>query len=80
MADETYGLVLPFDTDDEEFVRGWQLGQLWARIEDHGHAEGVIYSRSAEMVMRMAEAKSLPFTATVHDDLWTWVTIGTCRD
>lgn len=74
--DQTYGLVLPFDTDNEEFVRGWQLGMLWARMEDAGRAEGLVYTRSAEMVMRIAESKGVPFTATVHDDTWTWVTIG----
>ncbi|MFC3986491.1 hypothetical protein [Streptosporangium jomthongense] len=75
MADTAYGLVLPFDTDDEEFVRGFQLGMLWRSLELTGHAHGLAYARAAEMVMRMAEAKNLPFTAQITGD-WAEVTIG----
>jgi len=68
---------LPFDTDDEEFVRGWALGEMWKSLELQGWAHGLIYARSAEMVMRMAVAKGLPFTAQVYDDgVWMEATIG----
>lgn len=74
--DGEYNLVLAIDTDDEEFVRGFQIGQLWERLHHQNHAIGMIYTRSAEMVMRMAEAKGLPFSATVYDDEWTLAAVG----
>jgi|HubBroStandDraft_2_1064218.scaffolds.fasta_scaffold54488_3 hypothetical protein len=78
-GDCEYGLVLAFDTDDFEFTRGFALGQLWERLERH--PEGIaatVLAASAEMVMRIAEAKGLPFTAEPAGDSgeWLWVTIG----
>lgn len=75
-----YGMVLPFDTDDEEFVRGFVLGMMWRSLELQGWAHGLVYPRSAEMVMRMAESKGLSFTAIAHGDDWLEVTIGTPVD
>lgn len=28
-----YTLVLPFDTDDPEFVRGFEVGRLWEKMK-----------------------------------------------
>lgn len=78
--DDDYSCVLPFDTDDPEFVRGFQIGQLWERLNHQPHAVGMVFTRSAEMVMRMAERKGLPFTATIYDDEWTLAAIGLPAD
>lgn len=70
-----YGLVLAFDTDDQEFTRGFESGQLWERIERDGRAEQLIHAGNAEMVMRIAEAKRLTFSAEDLSDGWLRVTL-----
>lgn len=63
MSDEsTYGLVLAFDTDDPEFVRGFQVGIIWGATE-HGAWEGMVEGANTEMVMRIAEARGMRFVA-----------------
>lgn len=78
MSDEDgeYGLVLPFDTDDPEFTRGFETGQLWERLERDGMADQLIHAENAEMVMRMAEAKGLGFRADDVGNGWLAVTIA----
>jgi len=29
----SFGLALPFDTDDTEFVRGFEAGRLWEQLK-----------------------------------------------
>ena len=69
-------LVLPFDTDEPEFTRGFEAGQLWERLERDGLAAQLIHAENAEMVMRMAEAKRLEFSANDAGDGWLAVFIG----
>ncbi len=71
-----YGLVLAFDSDDPEFTRGFEAGQLWERLERDGYAGQLIHTENAEMVMRMAEAKGLAFTAGDVGDGWMQVAVG----
>lgn len=74
-----YGLILAFDTDEPEFTRGFSLGMLWQKLEhDPRGVEATLTVECAEMVMRIAEAKGLPFTAEPAGDSgeWLWVTIG----
>jgi hypothetical protein len=75
-----YGLVLAFDTDEPQFTRGFALGVVWERLTHH--PEGVaetVRAESAEMILRIAEAKGLPFSAEPAGGSgeWLWVTIGT---
>ena len=62
-----YSLALPFDTDDPEFCRGVEAGLLYAEAERLGvpgdSYEATIHADNAEMVMRIAEARGLEFTA-----------------
>jgi hypothetical protein len=58
-----YGLVLPFDTDDPYFVRGFALGMLWERLGHVAEADMSLSVESAEMVVRIAEARGCMFTA-----------------
>lgn len=76
MDDAEYGLVLRFDTDDPEFVRGFELGQLWERIERDGAVSQLIHAENAEMVMRIAESKGLRFRAEYAGDGWMTVALA----
>lgn len=74
--DGSLRLVLPFDTDDPEFRRGVEAGALWAHLEHEPYVAKTVHVDNAEMVMRIAEALRLPFTAEPAGDPWIHVTIG----
>ena len=76
MSDGGMSLVLAFDTDEPEFTRGFEAGQLWERLERDGIADQLIHAENAEMVMRMADAKGLRFGAEDVGDGWLSVAIG----
>lgn len=65
-----FELVLPFDTDNEDFVRGFEAGRIWTLMEENpDKLTGLIFhSVNAEMVMRMLEKKGLPLKAKFTDD------------
>jgi hypothetical protein len=73
--DTEYDLVLPFDTDDPQFVRGWQLGELIERLRHEPFAEATICAQSAEMVIRIAELNGCSFTSGELGDGWIHVTL-----
>lgn len=75
-GDAEFGLVLAFDTDDPEFTRGFEAGLLWERLERDGHADQLIHAENAEMVMRIAEAKGLRFSAEDLGDGWMQATLS----
>ena len=66
----SYTLVLPFDTDNEDFVRGFEAGRIWTLMEENpDKLLGLIFHAvNAEMVMRMLEKKGLPYKAKFTDD------------
>lgn len=71
MSDDMgWSLVLPFDTDNEEFVRGFEAGRIWVLMEENpDKLEGLIFHAvNAEMVMRMMEAKDIKLKAVYTDD------------
>jgi hypothetical protein len=70
-----YGLVLPFDTDDPEFTRGFEAGQLWERLERVGRADQLLHAENAEMLMRIAESKHMEFRAEDLGDGWLHVIV-----
>lgn len=72
--DEIYGLVLPFDSDDLEFTRGFEAGMIWQQmqmkvpvIEQH------LSGANAEMAMRMAEIEDYTFSAEDLSNDWYWI-------
>jgi hypothetical protein len=69
-------LALPFDSDEPEFRRGVEVGILWQRLEHEFPVRATVHADCAEMVMRIAEARDLPFAAEQVDDTWLHVTIG----
>lgn len=69
----SFMMVLPFDTDSEDFVRGFEAGRIWALMtENPDMLPGLIFhATNAEMVIRMIEAKGLPLKAQFTDDqMW----------
>jgi hypothetical protein len=65
-----WALVLPFDTDSEDFVRGFEAGRIWTLMEENpDKLTGLIFHAvNAEMVIRMLEKKGLPLKAIFTDD------------
>ncbi len=71
MSDSTgHACLLPFDTDDVEFARGFEAGRLWAllRASDDEIVE-CIDASNVEMAMRLAEAtgRTVASTELGHD-------------
>lgn len=70
-----FSLVLPFDTDSSEFVRGVEIGRLWEKLKvEDGIVIETIHLSNAEMVIRIAEALERPVISEEHDDTWMTVT------
>jgi hypothetical protein len=71
-----FGLLLPFDTDEPEFCRGFEAGRLWALLgsEPHEEIEEYAHATNAEMLIRMGEATGRVVTAELMaDDCWVFV-------
>jgi hypothetical protein len=76
-AMDGHGLLLPFDTDDRQFARGFEAGRLWAALRaiPDEPVEGVIvHADNAEMAMRMAEATGRRVVGQESDDAY-WITL-----
>jgi hypothetical protein len=60
MSDESSRtrVAVRFDTDDPEFVRGFEAGRLAGRLEHQldGPVEQYAHATNSEMVMRLGEA------------------------
>lgn len=63
-------LHLPFDPDNEEFLRGFEAGRIWALMEENPYKlTGLIFHAvSAEIIVQMLEQKGLPFKVKYTDD------------
>jgi hypothetical protein len=59
--------VLPFDTDDPEFGRGFEVGQMWSSLP--GQRSFVVHISNAEMVVRLAEYFGLTARSNELGDL-----------
>lgn len=76
--DKHLELVLAFDSDDPEFTRAFEAGQLWERLSRDGWLyQPCAHASNAEMLIRMAESKGLSFKAETINDDWISITIGT---
>ena len=67
-----YELLLQFDTDDEAFAKGFEIGRLWTALEHDPDAEleAVAHASNAEMLLRVAEAHGRRITTVDLDDHW----------
>ncbi len=66
-------LVLPFDSDDPEFTRGFEAGRLWEQVTREGPAEMAIHASNIEMALRIAEAAGLSVIGDELSDEWVVV-------
>lgn len=69
----SFNLILPFDTDGEEFVRGFEAGRIWTLMDENpDKLLGLIFhAANAEMIMRMVETKGMSLKAQFTDDqMW----------
>lgn len=66
----SFEMVLPFDTDSGEFVRGFEAGRIWTLMsENPDMLPGLIFHAvNAEMVLRMIESKGMSLKAEFTDD------------
>jgi hypothetical protein len=72
-----YALVLPFDTDNPEFIRGVEVGRLWENLKaEPGPYEATVHLSNAEMVIRIAEAQNRTVESEELDDTWMNVKFG----
>lgn len=56
--------LLEFDTPSEDFMRGFECGEIWACLADGvDYLHSIISANNALMVMRMAEASGYKFEA-----------------
>lgn len=72
-----HACLLPFDTDDTEFARGFEAGRLWALLQttDDEIVE-TVHASNAEMILRLAEATDRQVQAVDLDEHWIEVTFS----
>lgn len=81
MSEIDFGLVLPFDTDNPEFARGFEAGRIWAALRhDDGPMNVTAHAINAEMLIRMAEADNRTVIAGEVADGWVAVDYGARDD
>jgi len=69
MSEHGWSLLLPFDTNDPEFTRGFEAGRIWERIKnDQTNWDTMIHHTNAEMVIRMCEIQDRIFRAEMVND------------
>ena len=69
---DTYDLVLPFDTDDPEFTRGFEAGTLWERLKGQPEElEEVVHAANRHLLREMAHR--LGYTLECEDARDGWM-------
>ena len=69
--------LLPFDTDDAEFVRGFEAGRLWALLcVEEDEVVETVHASNAEMMLRLGEATRRNVRAADLDENWVEVTFA----
>lgn len=63
-------LLLPFDVDDPEFVRGFEVGRVWSLLNQTHEREFTVHASNAEMMLRIAEAMEGSVQSVDLDDTW----------
>ena len=73
---DRHELLLPFDTDDPQFARGFELGRLWNLLRDNpaDSIEETVHASNAEMLLRLAEATARSVRTVDIDDTWLTAT------
>lgn len=67
-----HALLLPFDTDSPQFVRGFEIGRLWGllRAAPDEAVEEYAHTSSAEMLLRLGEATGRDVESEEIGDGW----------
>jgi len=61
---ESEKFLLEFDTNSEDFIRGFECGEIWACLSDRvEYLHSIIVTSNALMVMRMVDAANKKFNA-----------------
>lgn len=74
-----HGLLLPFDVDESEFVRGFECGRVWANLKiiksndiespaPDGTVTFTVHWSNAEMMLRIGEALGMTCRAEPLDE------------
>lgn len=78
-----WGLVLAFDTDDFEFVRGMEAGIVWGALQKLDATEShevFVHGYNAEMMVRISEATNRHIETQDTDPDWMSVKFGPVCD
>jgi hypothetical protein len=75
-AIEGHGLLLPFDSDEPEFARGFEAGRLWTvlQLQPDERQEVLVHASNAEMALRIAERTGRTVRGAESDD-GAWITL-----
>lgn len=78
MGVDAFRPLLPFDTDDESFARGFEAGRLWTLLRENPDQEYEEYASAAnaEMVLRIAEATRREVKSEELGDGWLLVSFS----
>ncbi len=77
-----FNMLLPFDTDDDQFARGFEAGRIWdllgRAISDEEMPVGpvTVHASNAEMILRMAEVQGVTVEWNDLDDTWADISFG----
>jgi len=78
---DRHSCLLPFDTDDPEFVRGFECGRVWAMLRiDTDAFDAIAHDANIEMVMRMAEATGRVAAGEELGDGWINVSFAAAEE
>jgi hypothetical protein len=73
--DGEFSLILGFDSDDPEFIRGFEAGRLYEQLKSGEEIVQTIHASNTEMAIRICERAERQFTADQLDDHWTALTV-----
>lgn len=72
-----YTQELAFDTDDPEFVRGFEAARVGAQLHNtDDQVEATVHNTNAEMMLRLAELTHRHVHCQELDDTWMTVTFA----
>jgi hypothetical protein len=76
-----HSLLLPFDTDDPQFVRGFEAGRLWAllRASPEESVEEYAHASNAEMILRLGEATGREVASDELGNDWLFIRFEAAR-
>lgn len=82
MAEPTFECVLPFDTDEPEFARGFEAGRVWQMLDEYDGpvTAVVVHASNAEMLIRMAESQNRSARSRDLDETWVEIDFTERRD